>query len=353
MTPRTWAPRQAEASYGQIDPMRVDDAYRAPTPTSHHNSSSTPWATDRHRQSGQYQADKHQTTAPYNEHSRYEEAGMGEPRPRRGELEDVNRQQDRRVPSGQYERRGMSPTLDSRIGAPPPPRRFPEESIGSHRNTSVSPTTLRRDTFNDREIYPEATRRTNYTDDHDRAPQAWRREQQSKEDQPSPPPVVPVHLDRARAFEQDTNPDLPRHSKPVRIRRPPPSPPRVSSQSEAYSMPSEAMVDRWAPDGSGRDEEQAREAINSGPRSHVNNHHPRSTPSRRGASLLDRLSTDMPSASLVDRVHIPSKRHRDEIAGDDTPGDYEYEDGPADPSQRRGAVPRRMKVRRGRRGGGP
>jgi len=118
-------------------------------------------------------------------------------------------------------------------------------------------------------------------------------------------------------------------------------------------MPSEVMVDRWGPIETGHDEEQARDAMNSGPRSHANNHHPRPTPSRRGGSLLDRLSTDMPSASLVDRVHIPSKRHRDEIAGDDTPGDYEYEDDPADPSQRRGAVPRRMKVRRGRRGGGP
>lgn len=351
MTPRTWAPRQAEAGYDQIDPMRVDDEYRRPNSPSHHNSSSTPWATDRYRQSGQYQADKHQTTAPYNNQSRYEEVDMGEPRPRRGEFEDANRQQDRRVPPGRYEGHGLSPTLDSRTGAPLPPRRFPEESIGSHRNAPVSPTTLRGGSFS--ENYPEATHRTNYADNHDRASQARRREQQPYEGQPSPPPPVNVHLDRTRAFEQDTDLDLPRHSKPVRIRRPPPTPPRVPSQLEAYSMPSEAIVDRWAPNGSGRDEEQAREDINSGPRSHTNNHHPRTTPSRRGASLLDRLSTDMPSASLVDRVHIPSKRHREEIVGDDAPGDYEYEDSPADPSHRRGVVPRRMKVRRGRRGGGP
>lgn len=328
--------------------MRPDGGFRAPTPPPHNESLSASWGADRHHQPSHHQADKHSSTASYN-NRQFEEGARGGHRQRRGELEE-SRTEDRRMPPSPYERRALSPTMDNRMDGPQPPRRFPEPSFSSHSTAPRSPTILRRDTFNDRPSFPETTHRTSYANGPEPTLPNWRREQLPQGTQPSALPSAPIHLDRGRVFEQDTNLDLPRQSKPVRIRRPLPSPapPPVQSHSEEYHVQPEVMVDRWLPNTNGHNEEQTREDAAPGVRAYTNNHHPRPTPSRRGTSLLDRLSSDRPSTSLVDRVHIPSKRHREEIGGDDVSADYEYEDGPAD-SQRRGAVPRRMKVKKGKR----
>jgi hypothetical protein len=88
--------------------------------------------------------------------------------------------------------------------------------------------------------------------------------------------------------------------------------------------------------------------------------------SRRGGSLLDRLSLDQngdtpvdgPSQSLRDRVQVPSKRDREEMSDNrdfptffDASYEEDYDPNVYDPNKR----PRRRsgKVRKVRRGGGP
>lgn len=82
--------------------------------------------------------------------------------------------------------------------------------------------------------------------------------------------------------------------------------------------------------------------------------------SRRGASLLDRLSldagpSDLPSSSLRDRVQIPAKRDRDEMmrsySGGGDSADAEDIGGVADSSRRPKRRTGRPKGRRGRNGG--
>jgi len=167
-----------------------------------------------------------------------------------------------------------------------------------------------------------------------------------------------VHADRSGMFDTNSQTfagpdhDLPasRSSKPVRIRRP--GSQSVQSHPDGFPMRPKVPTERWVSNGD-RGDERGRD----GPAPRPHNHHQRPVPSRRGASLLDRLSLDngagtsgMSSPSLRDRVQtIPSKRDRDEMAGNDG-GDIDFDDPGLDDSASK-KPRRRLKAKRGRRSG--
>lgn len=344
IAPRTWTQRQA----GQTDAARSEQDFHAATPPPPSRDSS--WEADRHRQ---YQPDRlPPPAAGFNGYNRHEDAVAIEPRHRRGEVAEITRKEERGPPQAQHDRRGLAPSLENRISGQQPGR-FAEASFAP-RGGARSPTALRTDPYTAHDPYVEGPRRPSYSDDRAPIPQSWNREPDPQE-QGLPPSAVRLHPDRARTFEEDPSLDVPRQSKPIRIRRPPPQ--SVTSHSEDYPMQSEIIDDRWVSNGNGRGEERHREVTDSVPRTHGNNsNHPRPTPPRRGGSLLDRLSTngagpsEMAPPSLRDRVQIPAKRNREEMGGDDGHNDMDIDDLSGDPYKKRAGM-RRLKVKKGRRSG--
>jgi len=218
----------------------------------------------------------------------------------------------------------------------------------------LSPSTLRHQTsFDGHESFNNAHRQ-NYTDDREsfleRQPQSWDRDQENERDQ-YPPTFARSdhHPDRDHMFETFPNPSrdmsASRSSKPVRIRRP--GLQSIQIHPDEYSIRPDASAEHWSNGDHG--EERGRDESGS----RIQSHHQRPTPSRRGGSLLDRLSlyngasTSGSSPSLRDRVQIvPSKRDREEMVHD--VGDIDLDDGGQDDSILKKSK-RRVKARRGRR----
>ena len=176
---------------------------------------------------------------------------------------------------------------------------------------------------------------------------------------PSPGRHSQFHPSHTRVFEetpQFSTPDRDappsRTSKPIRIRRPGSMP--QSRQDE--HVRSEPMIENTSVHA--RPRERGGDILEPASTSQQ-----RPSTSRRGASLLDRLSLDhggdssaggMASPSLRERVQIPTKRDRDDmLGGDSNPMDpsFDVDDGPGgDPAAKR-TRRRSGKPRRGRRGG--
>jgi hypothetical protein len=189
----------------------------------------------------------------------------------------------------------------------------------------------------------------------ERQARSWDRDQELHRDHYSPVLARGVHPDRTEMFEvnsrsfsgQEHEPSVPPSSKRIRIH------PGSSSQShpDDFSLRLEVPGEHWPLDGHVVERTRDERAV----RTH--SHHQRPTPSRRGGSLLDRLSLDdgssgMSLPSLRDRVQvIPSKRDREEMVGNDAVGgDIDVDEGGPDDSASR-KPRRRMKMKRGRRSG--
>lgn len=273
------------------------------------------------------------------------------------------------------------PDVDGRrrVHAPPHPvsaRRASFSGHGSHPEEQQyvdsyrprgppSPAESRRyESFVDRGVSADDGRHQSFPDIRgphpslpDRPPQSWDREQ----DENTSPSVTRglqsehprmLYLYSCSCFGSNHVDSAPRTSKPVRIRRPS-SQALLPNQPDDFSMQSEGPSEHWRSDnGPG---EERREDMEMG--SQAPNHQQRPTPSRRGGSLLDRLSLDdngpplpaiVPQPSLRDRVQVPSKRDRDELAGGELAGDGDMDDGTGgDPASKK--LKRRMKSKRGRR----
>ena len=308
-------------------------------------------AVDRRRPPSQFRTDGPHHANQFNGDSRHE---AGEPRHRRPlHVEEMDRISSHSTPAN----RG-SMSIDTRL-AHQSDERFIDDT---HRTRpALSPSTLRRQaSFAGHEAFTDVHRHT-YPDDRElfieRQTQSWDREQELQREQYSPVLARSAHPDRAGMFE--ANPQsfagpshdlsVQRSSKPVRIRRP--GPQSLQSHPDDFPMRPEAPPDRWPSNGD-RGEERSRDEP--APRTH--SHHQRPAPSRRGGSLLDRLSLDntssMSSPSLRERVQIiPSKRDRDEMAGNNAAGgDVDLDDAGQDDLASK-KPRRRLKAKRGRRSG--
>ena len=223
--------------------------------------------------------------------------------------------------------------------------------------STLSPGTLRRQAS----FTSHASFGVDYADDREPFPErevrGWDRDQELQRDQYSPvltrgaPDRVPMFEANTQPFSTaDREPSASRSSK-HRVR---PGSHSVQNYPDDIPVRLEGSGEHWPSDGS-RGAERTRDEL--APRS--NSHHRRPTPSRRGGSLLDRLSLDnaagssgMSSPSLRDRVQIvPSKRDREEMVGNDAARDIDMDEGgPEDSASKKPR--RRMKVKRARRSGG-
>ena len=245
--------------------------------------------------------------------------------------------------------------MDARLPQPPE-ERYIDDPYRSR--STLSPGTLRRQAS----FTSHASFGVDYADDRESLPErevrSWNRDQEPQRDQYSPvltrgaPDRVPMFEGNAQSFSTvDHEPSASRSSK-HRVR---PGSHSVQNYPDDIPVRLEGSGEHWPSDGS-RGMERTRDEL--APRS--NNHHRRPMPSRRGGSLLDRLSlvdnvagsSSMSSPSLRDRVQIvPSKRDREEMVGNDAARDIDMDEGgPEDSASKKPR--RRMKMKRARRSGG-
>jgi hypothetical protein len=166
---------------------------------------------------------------------------------------------------------------------------------------------------------------------------------------PGPMPDADSHPERVRMYEfpaptQEAAP--PRASKPPRVRR---LGPNIQPAKEVIQM--EPGADDMLAGGGHHAPERQGDQLQRSSYDRPNN-------LRRGGSLLDRLSLDnstavvserLASASLRDRVSIPSKRDHDELisGGEEAPMDAPEDGGDSRRSRRRSGKSRRGKARNG------
>jgi hypothetical protein len=338
--PRTWTPRQPSQQHPQYEHHEPDIRDETPPPSSREDS----WdAQDRRHPPSQFSADDSQHANQFNGNAR---RGTGEPRHRRPLHVETDR-----VASHPTSTRHGPVTLDAR--AQQSEERYVGEMYRSR--PALSPGLHRHASFAGHESFSDAPRQ-DYIDDREPFPerqaQSWDRDQALQRDQYSP---FLAHQDRPGMFEANSQsfsgPDRDplRSSKPVRIRRP--GSQSVQNHPDDFPVRVDASAGHW-PSNSGRGEERNRDE----PVHRAHSHHQRTTPSRRGGSLLDRLSLDngasSSSPSLRERVQIiPSKREREEMVSNDTAGgDLDMDNGGPDDSASK-KQRRRTKMKRGRRSG--
>lgn len=349
--PRTWTPREAVQQPPSYE--YVENDFRAVTPPPPSREPS--WdATERHRPASQYQSDRPQVNSQYDITVHRDALEDIELRHRRQSDVEIDRKSDRVSHPASNHRSSLS--HDSRP-IQMSNDRYDEETYRPR--DAPSPTTHRRlDSFSGHVTYAHEAHRQNISDDRRVTDTITERQVHSWDREPPPHRELLPHAERSSSSHDrnirkadhssvNHNPPATPVSKIIRIRRP--GSPATQDDVRDYPMHYEA------PDGwkrlSSRGEQHGKDA--EGPLSIARRPEPSS---RRGGSLLDRLSLDnglsspvMSPQSLRDRVQVPSKRDREDI-GNDSAGDIDIDDGGlGDTGLKRPR--RRLRPKRGRRNG--
>jgi len=335
--PRTWTPRHPQQHHAEYAHHETD--FRDETPPLSAREPS--WdVTDRRLPPNTFSVEGPHYTNQFDGDIRHD---AREQRYRRSQHIEVDRVSTHPAPL-----RGTM-SIDTRVPQQSD-ERYVEDPYRSQ--PAESPSSLRRQAS-----FPgHSQHNVGYAGDRDsfaeRQPSSWDRDQELQRDQYSPAVGRSIHPDRARMFEVSSqsgpahDPSAPHSSKPIRNR---PGSHPVREHPGDFPVHPEVPGEHWISDGGRRAERTREESA----RSH--SHQQRPTPSRRGGSLLDRLSLDnatgssgMSSPSLRDRVQIiPSKRDREEMVGGDAAGGFDMDEGGPDDSVSK--KPKR-RVKRGRRG---